>query len=708
MSLPAQIGNYRLERELGRGASSEVWLARHAYLGDHTVAIKVLMSQDREAVRRFKREAAIAARLHHPNIVQLFDYGQSEPFYYTVLELIEGETLQQLLAARRRLSLPAACAIFDQIAAALDYAHGLTVVHRDVSPSNILIEEHSRRALLTDFGIARDATHPITVADTIMGTRGYHSPEHAQSAASVTHLSDLFSLGVVLYQMLSGEFPWASMPSLTDPSAFSPPIPLAERDVEGLPADVDRVLRTLLALDPSARYPSAALASAELRQILSRHEAKTQRIGAVPAIADSRPVELQASGVEPNTVERILAADLEHASIDRTHRRAEQLRDPAAIAALLDQWAEQDRLRRKPLLGRLARLHHIISRNVYFYRLRVLYERRESPEDEEEPDRAAQVFPVELELAPWDVPLPEPDSFADNPGGRVHVPGSTSVVACQPCNSRGFTVCPRCQGRQRVYVNRPVPASPALAPASPAGAAAPAAGQPRPAAGAASPGGQPRPAVGAASPGGQPRPAAGAASPGGQPRPAAGAPGPTAPAPPRSEQVLVPCPECSGRGGITCTRCTGVGRLVRRKAFRWSRKGRMFKAQDDLPALDEDWLARTCKAELVYRERQVGGMRPEWGLIPPIAELIAQAEAGRDANTRITLSELSITLIPLTEVVFDLGKTDEGDLYRLAIYGFENLIPPDWRFFNWERVILACVSIFLLVVILVLLPFALM
>ncbi|RRR73809.1 MAG: serine/threonine protein kinase, partial [Candidatus Viridilinea halotolerans] len=465
MPLPAQIGNYRLERELGRGASSEVWLARHAYLGEHAVAIKVLMSQERETVRRFKREAVIAARLRHANTVQLLDYGQCEPYFYAVMELIEGQSLRDLLAARHHLSLPDACAIFTQIAAALDYAHTRGIVHRDVSPANILIEEQTRRALLSDFGIARDAAQPITQADTVMGTSGFHSPEHAQSAANVTHLSDIFSLGVVLYHMLSGELPWHNVPSLADKDEFSPPIPLAERGVEGLPPEVDRVLRTMLALDPSDRYPTAALPAAELRQIIARHETKTQRIGAPSTF--TRPIELQASGVEPNPLERLLAPDLDQVILDRTHRRADDLRDPTFVGALLDQWAAQDRWRRTPLLGRLARLHKVTSRNVYFYRLRILYERREPPEDDEQPDRDAEVFPVERELAPWDLPLPTAESFTDNPGGRVHLPGPTRVIACQPCAGNGFTICPRCQGRQRIPAPPPSPYPSASRPLTP-------------------------------------------------------------------------------------------------------------------------------------------------------------------------------------------------------------------------------------------------
>jgi predicted Ser/Thr protein kinase len=672
MNVPAQIGNYKLEREIGRGASSEVWLARHARIPDHVVAVKVLMSQDREAIRRFEREAAIAARLHHPHIAQLFDYGYTQPFFYTMMEYVEGGSLRQIIERRRRLPLAEALSIFRQVAEALDYAHGLSVVHRDVSPGNILIAQKGGRALLTDFGIARDGGAPITVARSIMGTPGYLSPEHAHSATSVTHLSDLFSLGVVFYEMLAGELPWPEPPGLPEAPPFGPPIPLRERGVEGIPAEVDRVLRTMLAVDPTHRFPSARAAVEELNRIFQRHEIATQVVmaGAAPAGA---PVQFQAGGVEPNAVEAILGPDLLRAPIDRAHRRADELRNPAAVAALLDAWAAQDRLRRRPLLGRMARLHKVSSHNVYFYRLRVLYERRSPPETQEEPDKKAQVFPLEPELERWAVPLPPAKQFVDEPGGVVSIPGSTRVAVCKSCAGRGTTACARCGGQRRIYVAREAAASEAD-------------GQRSPAAGA----GKAR--------GGTERLTATAPS---EARIAPAADG-------QPDKVLVPCPACSGRGGVTCERCAGVGRLVQRETFRWSRQATLLQAQDDLPALDESWLARHCAAEVIYTQGQAGGLRPEWPLIAPLTELLEEAKAALDDNTRIAMSELSVSFIPVTDIVFDLGKPGEGGLYKLAIYGFENHIPPDWRFFNWERVTFLCAILFLLVIVIVLLGFVLL
>ncbi|MEI7768730.1 MAG: serine/threonine-protein kinase [Chloroflexales bacterium] len=663
MNIPEQIGNYTLDREIGSGASSQVWLAHHTKLPAHLVAVKVLMSQDREATRRFEREALIAARLHHPNVVQLYDYGYAQPFYYTLIEYIPGGSLRQLVEKHGRLQLDATLAIFRQIAAALDHAHSLGIVHRDVAPGNILIEQGSGRALLTDFGIARENGQSITVANAIMGTPGFFSPEHIQGSRAVTHLSDLFSLGVVLYHMLSGQMPWDEPPGLPDNPGFSPPAALRQRGVDSLPGDVDRVLQTMLALDPARRFPSARAAVDELDRIFSRHQMTTQIVlSSTPASAPP-PAEFRSGGIISNDVETILGPDLIRAPIDKAHRRAEELRSPTLIRSLLDTWAAEHRLGlRRKFLGRLARLHKVSSSNVYFYRLRLLYEQRSLAEDDEEPDRNAQPFALTPEVDRWRIELPPVTDFVAHPGDRVILPGSTRIVSCKPCEGRGSTPCPRCNGKQRILVSRPT--------ALPAGAAAAAA------------------PLASGSEGGV-RPPNGRVR--GATTMAASVPAASAP---RTEQVLVPCPECAGRGGITCTRCEGVGRLIQRKAFRWSRSTAVIQRQDDRPALDERWLHRTCKAEVIYNERQAGGFRPEWSMIATLAPILAQAQQRVNADTRIVLSEVTVSFIPVTDIVFDLGRPGDSGLYKLTIYGFEQMIPADWRFFNWERVITICLVTF--------------
>ncbi len=683
-NLPQRIGNYALEREIGRGGASEVWLARHIHLEKRQVAIKILMSHDNETIQRFMREANLASRLTHPCIVQVYDYGQYDRLSCTILEYIPGVSLRQLLERQQNLSLADAINIFRQIADALDYAHRVGVIHRDVSPGNILIEQSSRRrALLTDFGIARDPAQSITVTSAIMGTPGFLSPEHIKSATAVTHLSDIYSLGIVLYNMLSGELPWDEPPDLADRSfKAQPPIPLRQRGIKGLPIDVDRVIQTMLAVDPAKRYSSARSAVDELEHILERHQLQTQMASqqATPLTITGHST-YESHGLVSDMVEPALGADLVREPIERARQRAEELRQETTITRLLDEWSSQVWLRRR-MLGRLARLHKVQSRNVYFYHLKVLYEQRELPELRETPDYKAAAFTPRPEMDRWQVTLPQADEFNDEPGEEVNIPGSTRVIACPKCDGKGLTVCPRCQGRQRITVVREIEASSAYAQAKrdPSQQGQQRSSMPQTA--------QQLDANDSVEGSGKPKKR-------------------------RTEKVLVPCPDCDGRGGFVCERCDGVGRLTQRKAFHWRRTAQVREARDDLPNLDEAWLQRTCKAEQIYCERADNGFRTEWLLIPILGDLVAEAQSATSETSRVALSEVTISFIPLSDIVFDLGDYDEAEadergLYRLSIYGFENVIPPDWRFLNWERVIFLLITAFLTILVVIFGIFALM
>ncbi len=665
--IPSQIGNYILEHEIGRGATSEVWLARHAHLEQRQVAIKLLMAQDRETVQRFSREASMLSHLRHPHIVQVYDYGYYAPFYCTIMQYVHGGALRHVLEKQTSLQPQDALAIFKQIADALDFAHSHDVIHRDVSPGNILIDQVTGCAYLTDFGIARSPQGSITVASAIMGTPGYWSPEHAQSAAAVTHLSDIYSLGVIFYVMLSGALPWKEIPDLPERN-FSPILPLKERGVTNLPSEVDRLFQTMLAEDPAKRFPSAQTAVAEFERVFTRHFVTTQRIVPLPDAttpADHQPDQFQAKGIEPDTIEAVLGPDLVRAPIIAAHKRAEELCRPAIVANLLNTWSTRGRLRKR-MLGRLAYLHKISSRNIYFYTLQVLYERRDAPQDLEDPDYDAQELPIEPERDYRQVRLPPPQDFANEPGSLMAVPGSMRVVRCGDCDGRGATVCRTCKGKGRVRTLRPIEVSAPSAPqADPSQTASPG-------------------ALGRVLSG---TPLAGMAS--------------TQPV----EEVLVPCADCEGRGKFHCERCDGVGRLVQQKAFHWQRKALTLESQDDVPDLNEHWLHSACESTEIYRERSDNGFRPEWSQVGALKELMQEAEASTNADTQIIQSEVAIWFIPISDIVFDLGqpdkKTGEKILYKLSIYGFEHTIPSDWRFLNWERVIFLCVTGFLAVLVLV-------
>jgi len=200
---------YTILEHIGGGGMADVFRA-HDKLLDRSVAVKVLRSQfthDDEFVIRFRREAQAAARLSHPNIVNIYDVGRDEDIYYIVMEYISGETLKERIQRETSLSVEMAVRIAIEIAEALEHAHQNDLVHCDIKPHNILMTRTSR-VKVTDFGIARAVTSAtMTQTGTIIGSVHYFSPEQAKGA-SVGAKSDIYSLGIVLYEMLTGTVPF--------------------------------------------------------------------------------------------------------------------------------------------------------------------------------------------------------------------------------------------------------------------------------------------------------------------------------------------------------------------------------------------------------------------------------------------------------------------------------------------------------------------
>jgi tRNA A-37 threonylcarbamoyl transferase component Bud32 len=254
---------YRAVGRLGAGAFGEVYRAHDSVLG-RDVAIKrirleafVEAAQLEDVKRRFLREAQVAARLRHPNIVTTHDIVAT-PETFIVMELVEGQTLQALLQARQRLPLDESIGLLAQAALALDHAHANQVVHRDVKPGNIMIEP-SGHVKVMDFGIAKsEAGTNLTSTGSIMGTPNYMSPEQAQGL-KVDGRSDLFSLGCVLYECLTGRKPFQgeSITAILLKILREEP-PLIDFAGTGLPRGIDAVLRRTMAKDPAARYASGA------------------------------------------------------------------------------------------------------------------------------------------------------------------------------------------------------------------------------------------------------------------------------------------------------------------------------------------------------------------------------------------------------------------------------------------------------------------
>jgi predicted Ser/Thr protein kinase len=266
------VGNYQILEELGRGGMAVVYRAYQASLNRY-VAIKVLPPQfafDREFVERFQREAKAAAGLRHPNIVVIHDVGQEAGTYYIVMEYLEGRTLKQVIEQEGPLPVVRAARIVEQVTAALDYAHQRGFVHRDVKPANIFVGEGDR-VTLTDFGIAKAAseTQHLTQTGMLMGTPEYMSPEQA-GGGQVDHRTDLYALGVVLYQMLVGRVPFRGTTPHATLHAVIYEAPLPPRQVNpNLSPAVEAVILKAVAKRPEQRFQRGADMVAALRTALS-------------------------------------------------------------------------------------------------------------------------------------------------------------------------------------------------------------------------------------------------------------------------------------------------------------------------------------------------------------------------------------------------------------------------------------------------------
>ena len=231
------------------------------------VALKVLpldTAQNDELLKRFTREANAAAGLDHPNIIDIYNLDTQDGLYYIAMRYVEGETLSQLLQREGPLPLSRAADIVAQLADALDYAHARQIIHRDIKPANIMVGP-SDRVTLMDFGIAKaPSKEKLTRVGQVMGTIEYMSPEQFQGKP-VDARTDIYALGVILYQMLTGAVPFSSQALLSDPSIFGAPPALRQYN-EQIPPAVEQVVLRTLAKAPGARYQTATALSEALRR----------------------------------------------------------------------------------------------------------------------------------------------------------------------------------------------------------------------------------------------------------------------------------------------------------------------------------------------------------------------------------------------------------------------------------------------------------
>ena len=260
-------GRYRVGRRLGEGGMAIVYLGHDLLLG-RDVAIKTprpQFSADPGFRARFEREARAAASLSHPNIIDVYDVGEDDGTPFIVMELVRGQSLKEIIAADAPFHPDDVAELLEQIGGALDYAHARGYVHRDIKPGNILIDEHGR-ARLVDFGIAKGlADGDLTEAGASLGTVGYLSPEQA-AGLMATPASDVYSAGVVAFEMLTGELPFAAeTPVGVAMRHVHDPAPRPSHVVPGLPPQVDPIILRALAKDPTRRWGSAGAFARALR-----------------------------------------------------------------------------------------------------------------------------------------------------------------------------------------------------------------------------------------------------------------------------------------------------------------------------------------------------------------------------------------------------------------------------------------------------------
>ncbi|MCP4784581.1 MAG: protein kinase [Fuerstiella sp.] len=285
---PLRLGDFSILDQIGRGGMGVVYRARHTKV-DREVALKVLppqFSADADAIERFEREANAAAQLQHDNIVTVFEVGHDKGRHFFAMQLVEGESLSQRLRGGPLENIRAA-EILESICRAVAFAHSKGILHRDLKPANILLDAHSGRPLVADFGLAKLAEQPdeLTYSGVMMGTPQYVSPEQARDAAKSTSVSDVYSLGATLYHVLTGRPPFQAANAIDTVRQVLDADPVSPRQLNStVSRDLDTICLKCLEKIPAARFSSAEELADELqrivegRPIVSRPLSSTQQL----------------------------------------------------------------------------------------------------------------------------------------------------------------------------------------------------------------------------------------------------------------------------------------------------------------------------------------------------------------------------------------------------------------------------------------------
>lgn len=432
----AEIKNYKLAERIGQDELALVYRARHQTL-DRDVHVHVLRRSGWIAVSRFQLAARLAARVQHPSILPVLDAGHDERYgYYLVTPPVTAQPLQTLLD-KGPLAPPLALRIFGHIGQALDELHRQNIIHRDVQPQTILVQPDGT-AYLTGFSLAWTPDGPdLSQLDEADYLTPYAAPEQTFEEQTPAPSLDIYALGAVLYHMLTGDVP---------PGTGIEPASLAVRNMEL--AAADKVLRRMLAPQASLRYPTAGQAAAALRSALRPMiEAEVGQLATV-ATAESQWLE--------NPLEIVLRDRLDNEFLRRARQRADDLHNGEGVRRLLDNWSAGQPVRRRQL-GQAIRIDQIVSYNVYFYDLKVLYETRTYPETRERPFSGSRVSSRKQQPDRWAIDVTVPDEpFVDVPTTEVAVPNSEKSSVCLRCKGETRITCGRCQGRGTLDMKRTV------------------------------------------------------------------------------------------------------------------------------------------------------------------------------------------------------------------------------------------------------------
>ena len=297
-----KLGKYEIRKELGRGAMGVVYEAYDPLI-QRVVALKTIKPEQlegahaKEILARFQREAQAAGRLNHPNIVSIYDFGEDAGVWYIAMEIVSGRELKEYFEANERFSTADVVRILSQILAALGYSHKLGVVHRDVKPSNIFLLKDGT-AKVADFGIAHLESSDLTQVGTVLGTPAYMSPEQILGLP-VDGRSDLFSVGVILYQFLTGERPFQGNATITMRKVLEEdPLPPSRFNVQ-IPGAMDAVVRRALAKKPEERFQSAEEFSAALNAAAQAQSSGETTIVPPPPVPGARTTGPIAAGIKP-------------------------------------------------------------------------------------------------------------------------------------------------------------------------------------------------------------------------------------------------------------------------------------------------------------------------------------------------------------------------------------------------------------------------